>query len=186
MARDTHAEAELMLDLVQNTPSQRFEQARTLHEVLAMAIVDFEAVLVDPRYIIDFNGWHVAMGMGSLAVCAAGAVMAKRFRAGDRHALPEDFPKAQNQLEAVYLLSIGRIIDAAAVLTVKGGVLIAAAIDGVPFELLSPKAAAAAPLAERWEPILENAISAKFDKVESRRHLGHLIDLQRDLAREGL
>ena len=119
-------------------------------------------------------------------MCAAGAVLVRRSGAGDRYGLPEDFPEALEQLEAVCWLRFGRLLDAVAVLTVKGGVLLAAAIDGVPFELLSPLAAAAAPLVERWEPILENSISAKLDKMESRRRLALLTDLRVDLAGAGL
>jgi hypothetical protein len=167
------------------TPAQQFEQASSLAELLRLAIVDFGAALLDPRYVIDFNGWHRPI-VGSLAVCAAGAVMAKRFGAGDRRAIPDDFPAARDRLEAVYWLSIGRIKDAAAVVTISRGVIAAATIDAVPLEALSPKVAAAMPLAERWEPILGFANCARLDRAESRRLLAHLTDLQVDLAEAGL
>jgi hypothetical protein len=180
MPRGTHIEPE------QLTPAQEFEQAKTLHEVLAMAIVDFEAALLDPSYTIDFSGWHKPIGKDSIAVCVAGAVMAKRLGAGDRHALPEDFPDAQDRLEATYWLSVGRIAKAAAMLDVGSRLMTIAEMEGDPLETLSPRAKAATPLAADWEPILRFANCAKLDRLDSRRLRGLLRVMLVDLEEAGL
>ena len=50
----------------------------TLHELLELALHDFDLVLEDPAYRISMGTWHdLPPAAGTCYVCLAGAVMAK-------------------------------------------------------------------------------------------------------------
>jgi hypothetical protein len=98
-----------------STPAaQRFAQASTLVEVLALALDDFENVLDDPRYAIDLDhrSWH-RPSENRCFVCLSGSVMAKRLGADIEHVqAPEDFA-AELQLVALDDLQTGCVDTAA-------------------------------------------------------------------------
>ncbi len=48
----------------------------TLHELLALAIGDFEKVIANPKYSINLSDWHAPLANGKCSVCLAGSVMA--------------------------------------------------------------------------------------------------------------
>lgn len=84
-----------------------------LSELIYIALEDLEKIEADPRYIIDMGTWH--MPNGKCAVCAAGAVMAKRLGADPTaHISPSRFDDdTEAKLDAIDLLRCGYLDDAA-------------------------------------------------------------------------
>ena len=188
MPRDTHAESELLAEATPLTPRQQFEQAETLHEILAMAIEDFEAVLDDPRYVVCFGSWHGPVSARQTAVCFAGAVMAKRLGAEiDWNTGPENFEDdAQVRLQSLYRLSIGDVVHAASSQPQceSWGELIGEAewlLQLSPLQL-----DAAERLSEQWEPILGLTYGAALDEVDVWWFLACMRGMLADLIEEGL
>ncbi len=62
-------------------PKVDVTKINTLHELLALAIGDFEKVLADKRYVIDMGDWHLPLDNGKCSVCLAGSVLAKSLNA---------------------------------------------------------------------------------------------------------
>jgi hypothetical protein len=200
MPRDTHAEAELLAEATPLTPRQQFEQARTLHEILRLAIDDFEAAIEDPRYVIDFSEWHRPIPawrtkhpdlIGKTAVCLAGATMAKRLGVGIDRGHPACFEDARDQLYALSHLSIGHVAGAAELMhywhVMDRAERFAIEIDSmeVGLSINPPVDARAVELAERWAPILWFA-AGRLDDVDVWWFLACMRALQADLAEAGL
>lgn len=68
-------------------PTKQFSEINTLHELLALALDDFEIILKDDRYQINMNVWYLAMPKQKCAVCLAGAVIANRFGGDDTYVI---------------------------------------------------------------------------------------------------
>lgn len=52
-----------------------------LHELLALALADFDIISKTPGYEVDMSSWHEAdSNTGKCAVCLAGAVMANTLK----------------------------------------------------------------------------------------------------------
>jgi hypothetical protein len=86
--------------------------ATTLHELLALALDDFEHMLGDPRYKIDFGFWHEPdEDGGDCSICMAGAVIARRLCLDPTQEKEPDFfgiPVAR-RLHAIDQLRLGNI-----------------------------------------------------------------------------
>lgn len=100
-----------------------FEEADTLHELFGYALDDLQAILANPRYRVDMRFWHMPAlgpidGGNPCRVCAAGAVMANRYRCdpklGDGDILSLGlFPKDQvHKLIVINDLRCGRVCAA--------------------------------------------------------------------------
>lgn len=65
------------------------------HELLALALTDYDAIAKNPRYEIDMCYWHVPTGKTTCSVCLAGCVMANSLDAVPDHIFdPGDFSAA--------------------------------------------------------------------------------------------
>lgn len=99
--------------------SAQFTQPKppgTLHEMLAMAIEDFKAILKDPRYRVEMSTWHnYDPDKGVCYVCLAGSVIAKHL-APDSPTTWKGFDSISTQwncaLEALNSIRMGLVIDA--------------------------------------------------------------------------
>lgn len=73
-------------DVAREAPTSPVDitKINTLHELLALAIGDFEKVLEDDRYAINMSSWHAPGPDGDdrCHVCLAGSVLAKTFQLG--------------------------------------------------------------------------------------------------------
>ena len=195
MPRDMRAETELLIEsaepaigTVPLSPAQQFERATTLAEVLRLALDDFEAVLDDPRYVIDFRNWHrpihpawSAEWRGLIgkkgAVCLGGSVIARRLGADiNGYFSPESFEDACDQLWAINYLRAGHIYAAA--ICLYGGAMMTR---------LPHSSAMAEGLTKYWMPILRPfAGSITLDEVDGWWFAACMRGMQADLAEAGL
>jgi hypothetical protein len=104
------------------TPAaRRFAQAETLHEVLRLALEDFEAVSRDARYEINLNSWHAPAAHrlksaqdNHCEVCLAGSVIARSLGAPIEYWLnPDDYTEdIEQRLMALDNLRSGNVLGA--------------------------------------------------------------------------
>ncbi len=144
----------------------------TLHELLALAIGDFEKVLADKRYVISMGEWHEPLDNGKCAVCLAGSVLAKSLRLPIR----EDYCERATggitaQLDALDAL--------------RGGGVEAA------WRILRDVWHGATPLAivqldDKWAYTIGQEERHATNRRAGRKLLTHLKRLQRDLADAGV
>lgn len=164
----------------------------TLHELLALALDDFEKVLQDPSYGIDVGGtfhspasdrseWS-GRAYGRCTVCVAGAVMAKSLDAPyGEEVSPSEFGAAiERRLQAVNCLRSGFFSSAHDLLRF-GRV-----------RYLDSVAPAVVEMESRWtaELVLNDAVGARLcdahKKRDGRRLLSKLRIMQRELQEAGL
>ena len=77
--QETEADVDVVEQEAPSAPTVNLARIDTLHELLALAIGDFERVLADDRYAIDMTVWHGPEDHddGRCHVCLAGSVIAK-------------------------------------------------------------------------------------------------------------
>jgi len=131
--KDTVAE-DAALEVAEFTPAARKPEPKpvdvgsinTLHELLAVAIGDFEKVLRNPSYGINIGShWHQPLANDRCSVCLAGSVMAMSLHGrrdacidvydmqwgAERNTYPEPLVR---RLLALNDLRLGDVADAAA------------------------------------------------------------------------
>lgn len=174
MARDM-VEVEVFREATENPPVD-LAKIDTLHELLALAIGDFEQVLADDRYSIDMSVWHVP-DEGLCHVCLAGSMIASRLSAEpDDTWLPECFPKPIAwRLATLNQLRVGATAEATAALK-EAGVTI------------SPDRYFTAHSLElnKWRDRIPYEFAWAKGAVAGRFLLAHLRELHADLQEAGL
>lgn len=168
MRQTDFAAAGLDLPLVVN-PNIRFQDAQRLSTLLHMACDDFRKVLLDPRYRISVrDDWHT-QGM-RCAVCVAGAVIAKTYKADRRSSVdPEELGEdAQRRLDTIDWLRHGCVPEALEALG----------------RTEDAESGAAMALRERWVVLLEPVRNAS-NRVAGFALLARLRGLESDLREVG-
>ena len=87
----------------------------TLHELLDLALNDFDKVMEDDKYAVNMGGWHLrGYGKKKCRVCLAGSVMAKTLAVRRWHdAWPSDYDNdTSRKLFAINDLRLGNLNDA--------------------------------------------------------------------------
>lgn len=168
MRQTDFSAAGLDLPLVVN-PNIRFQDAQRLSTLLHMACDDFRKVLLDPRYRISVrDDWHT-QGM-RCAVCVAGAVIAKTYKADRRSSVdPEDFGEdAERRLETIDWLRHGSVPEALEALG----------------RTEDAKSEAAIALGERWVALLGPVRNAS-NRIDGFVLLSRLRGLESELREAG-
>lgn len=101
--RETALDDEI-IDIPSSEAEVDLAKINTLHELLALAIGDFEKVIANPRYSINLNVWHEPLDNGKCQVCLAGSVMAMHLGTSpttDRTAGYRDHSTWKPETEAV-------------------------------------------------------------------------------------
>lgn len=96
------------------TANELFETATKLHELLGLAIADFELILVDPKYDVDFGYWHDSIENDGdrCNVCLAGSIMVRTYKAPPNQEPDHLGVNTGRRLHTVDMLRQGRIRDA--------------------------------------------------------------------------
>lgn len=169
MLKDTATEdralAEVIPDAGKNSPPVDLAKIDTLHELLALALDDFEKVLGDRRYAVDMGAWHERAAGDRCAVCLAGSVIAQSLGVGTNTKLGEVWP-IDGPLDALNLIRTGEIVGAARALRRE--------VTDSHYELQ-----------ERWEDTLSPIAWAR-NRRHGRRLRSKLRIMQKELAEAGL
>ena len=145
-----------------------FGEIGTLHELLALALDDFEKVLRDPRYAVQMGDYHMPDEQGRKChVCLAGAVMAKSLGASPAERVsPHNFPEEVGErLDALDDLRMGEVLGAAE--------LVGICTDDRTAEFVA--------LSDKWSDQLANVCDAT-DHRDGWRLLRKLRRMQGELA----
>lgn len=164
-------------------------QINTLHELLDVAILDFQKILLDRRYTPNMNVWHDPQGdydehgkwLGETChVCLAGSVMAMSLLTEpDRDDEPCNHPdEIDYRLEALNELRLGYIEDAA--------ISLHRAQHGwaEPEDVVLPSEIY--PLIEKWEDRIPRPISEASDHGTAMELLKYLKEMHLDLRAAGI
>lgn len=185
--RDTIREVDLEVancDLKLPTAKTPVDLAKinTLHELLALALDDFEKALGDPKYGVGMGYWHnpglIDRQPEVCTVCLAGSVVAKTLGADPTRAVDpeEDFGGAiRRRLLALNCLREGFVAEAFRYLHGR--------TRGRPLDKAGLRLAKK--VSDRWELKLANVCDA-YGSAEGRHLLAKLRVMQQGLKEAGL
>lgn len=153
--------------LCNDTLPIKLEEVNTLHELLALAIEDFEAIRKNLNYKINMAFWHYRSD-NCCYVCMAGSVMANKFNVHTTQNMgPSDFSgEIGNRLHAINFLRMGDVFTAAVTL-------------GSRSKLTHLKS-----LTNKWQPILQPWSFGRFKDWD--QFTKHMREMQSDLAEAGV
>ena len=168
LSREAEFAAEAEVPTVGEAAPVDLAKINTLHELLALALDDFEKVIADRRFMPNMNIYHAPGAAGACHVCLAGGVMAMSLGCGDRGMwTTHSFGGGVRER----LLALDRL---------RRG-----SVDGALEVLGKRRSRRAETIARKWVVLLDQSSFAQ-GRRDSRRLLSKLRVMQRELAETGL